>query len=148
MPVADVSDQIKQVLNNITEGLCYPLTSKIEHVISSEAPATVLYYVTTLIRFYRAITEQLIPNSVLDQTLTNLVGLSGKSFLSRLHKETRIALGEHAEPSGSDLMPAPSVSRLLSLMNEILSVTSIAENREKDMLQACFRKITSTVIIR
>lgn len=133
--IADVSDQVKQALSNITEGLCHPLKSRIEHVITTEAPATVLYTVTTLIRFYRAITEQVIPDSVLDQTLLDLLALSEKSFLSRLQRETRIALGERAEPPGSDLVPAPSVSRLLSLLNEILSVASIAEDREKDMLQ-------------
>ncbi|KAL0105505.1 hypothetical protein PUN28_016876 [Cardiocondyla obscurior] len=131
----DVSDQVKQALSNITEGLCHPLKSRIEHVISTEAPATVLYSVTTLIRFYRAITEQVIPDSVLDQTLLDLLSLSEKSFLSRLQRETRIALGERAEPPGNDLIPAPSVSRLLSLLNEILSVASIAEDRERDMLQ-------------
>ncbi|KYN04213.1 PREDICTED: conserved oligomeric Golgi complex subunit 6 [Cyphomyrmex costatus] len=131
----DVSDQVKQTLSNITEGLCHPLKSRIEHVISTEAPATVLYSITTLIRFYRAITEQVIPDSVLDQTLLDLLTLSEKSFLSRLQRETRIALGERAEPPGNDLVPAPSVSRLLSLLNEILSVASIAEDREKDMLQ-------------
>ncbi|XP_018369908.1 PREDICTED: conserved oligomeric Golgi complex subunit 6 isoform X2 [Trachymyrmex cornetzi] len=131
----DVSDQVKQALSNITEGLCHSLKSRIEHVISTEAPATVLYSITTLIRFYRAITEQVIPDSVLDQTLLDLLALSEKSFLSRLQRETRIALGERAEPPGSDLVPAPSVSRLLSLLNEILSVASIAEDRERDMLQ-------------
>lgn len=141
MSVADVSDQVKQALSNITEGLCHPLKSRIEHVISTEAPATVLYSVTTLIRFYHAIIEQVIPDSVLDQTLSDLLSLSEKSFLSRLQRETRIALGERAEPPGSDLIPAPSVSRLLSLLNEILSVASIAEDREKDMLQVYSAKI-------
>ncbi|XP_032663782.1 conserved oligomeric Golgi complex subunit 6 isoform X1 [Odontomachus brunneus] len=131
----DVSDQVKQALSNITESLCHPLKSRIEHVISTEAPATVLYSVTTLIRFYRAIIEQVIPDSVLDLTLSDLLAQSEKSFLSRLQRETRIALGERAEPPGNDLVPAPSVSRLLSLLNEILSVASIAEDREKDMLQ-------------
>lgn len=139
--IADVSDQVKQALSNITEGLCHPLKSRIEHVIAAEAPATVLYSVTTLIRFYRAITEQVIPDSVLDQTLADLLISSEKSFLSRLQRETRIALGERAEPPGSDLVPAPSVSRLLSLLNEILSVASIAEDREKDMLQVYSIKI-------
>lgn len=136
-----MSDQVKQVLSNITEGLCHPLKSRIEYVISTEAPATVLYSVTTLIRFYHAIIEQIIPDSVLDQTLSDLLALSEKSFLSRLQRETRIALGERAEPPGSDLVPAPSVSRLLSLLNEILSVASIAEDREKDMLQVCSKNI-------
>ncbi|XP_060811125.1 conserved oligomeric Golgi complex subunit 6 [Bombus pascuorum] len=131
----DVSDQIKQSLSNITEGLCHPLKSRIENVISMDAPAAILYSVTTLLRFYQMIIQQVIPDSILDSTLKDLLILSEKSFLSRLQKQTRIALGERAEPPGNDLVPAPSVSRLLSLLNEILSVASIAEDREKDMLQ-------------
>lgn len=137
MHISDVSNQIKQALSNITEGLCHPLKSRIEHVISMDAPATVLYSVTTLLRFYCAIIQHVVPDSTLDSTLADLLILSEKSFLSRLQKETRIALGERAEPPGNDLIPAPSVSRLLSLLNEILSVASIAEDREKDMLQVC-----------
>ncbi|CAK9829286.1 Conserved oligomeric Golgi complex subunit 6 [Anthophora retusa] len=131
----DVSDQIKQSLSNITEGLCHPLKSRIENVVSVDAPATVLYSITTLLRFYRAIIQQVIPDSTLDSTLADLLMLSEKSFLSRLQRETRLALGDRAEPPGNDLLPAPSVSRLLSLLNEILSVASIADGREKDMLQ-------------
>ncbi|OAD55396.1 Conserved oligomeric Golgi complex subunit 6 [Eufriesea mexicana] len=132
---ADVSDQIKHSLSNITEGLCHPLKSGIENVISVDAPATTLYSITTLLRFYQMIIQHVVPGSTLDSTLTDLLTLSEKSFLSRLQKETRIALGERAEPPGNDLVPAPSVSRLLSLLNEILSVASITEDREKDMLQ-------------
>ncbi|XP_066592329.1 conserved oligomeric Golgi complex subunit 6 [Prorops nasuta] len=132
---ADISDQIKQALNNITEGLCHPLQSRIENVVMTDAPATVLYSVATLIRFYKAIIQQVIPDSILGSTLADLLLLSEKSFLSRLQRETRIALGDRAEPPGNDLVPAPSVSRLLSLLNEILSVASIADDRERDMLQ-------------
>lgn len=135
--ILDVSDQIKQSLSNITEGLCHPLKSRIENVISTDAPAAILYSITTLLRFYQMIIQQVIPDSILDSTLKDLLILSEKSFLSRLQKQTRIALGERVEPPGNDLVPAPSVSRLLSLLNEILSVASIAEDREKDMLQVC-----------
>ena len=100
-----------------------------------DAPATVLYSVMTLIRFYRATLNAVIYESVLDVSLGDLLELSEKSFVSRLQRETRVALGEKAEPPGTDLVPAPSVSRLLSLLNEVLSVASIAEDREKDMLQ-------------
>lgn len=129
----DVSDQIKQCLNDITKGLCHRLQSRIERVIFSQTPATVLYSVTTLIRFYCAIIQQVIPESNLVATLYDLLARSERRFLESLRKETKIALGERAEPPGNDLVPAPSVSRLLYLLNEILSVASIAEDREKDM---------------
>ncbi|XP_015521577.1 conserved oligomeric Golgi complex subunit 6 [Neodiprion lecontei] len=131
----DVSDQIKTALGNITEGLCHPLKSRVEHILAVEAPATVFYSVTTLIRFYQAIITQVVPDSMLTTTLNDLLEQSERSFVTRLQRETRAALGDRAEPPGTDLVPAPSVSRLLSLLNEVLSVASIAEEREKDMLQ-------------
>lgn len=130
-----VTDQVTQSLGNITDGLCHPLKSRIEHIVSVDAPATVLYSIMTLIRYYKTILKPVILDSVLDITLGELMELSEKSFVSRLQRETRVALGERAEPPGTDLIPAPSVSRLLALLNEVLSVASIAEDREKDMLQ-------------
>lgn len=127
-------DQISQALSNITEGLCHPLRSRIEHIVAVEAPSTVLYSVTTLMRFYRATLKPVIQDSVLDSMFGDLLELSERSFVRRLQRETRMALGERAEPPDTDLVPSPSISRLLSLLNEVLSVASIAEDREKDML--------------
>lgn len=132
---ADVWDQIQQALGNITEGLCHPLKSRIEHIVAVDAPATVLYSVTTLLRYYQSVLEPTIENSVLDNTMKDLLDLSEKSFISRLQKETRAALGDRVERPNTNLIPTASVARLLSLLNEVLSVASIAEDREKDMLQ-------------
>lgn len=128
---------MKHALGNITEGLCHPLKSRVEHIVAEDAPATVLYSVMTLIRYYRAIIAGVVPDSVLVATLDDLLALSEKSFSSRLQRETRAALGERAEPPGQDLVPAASVARLLSLLNDVLSVASIVsgEDREKDMLR-------------
>ncbi|XP_011494855.1 PREDICTED: conserved oligomeric Golgi complex subunit 6 [Ceratosolen solmsi marchali] len=130
-----ISEQISESLSNITEGLCHPLKSRIEHIVAVEAPSTVLYSVTMLIRFYQLTLKTVIQNSVLDMMFGDLIELSEKSFISRLQRETRMALGERAESPSTDLIPVPSVSRLLSLLNEILSVASIAEDRKKDTLQ-------------
>jgi hypothetical protein len=132
---SSISEQISESLSNITEGLCHPLRSRIEHIVAVEAPSTVLYSVTTIIRFYQATLKSVIQNSVLDLIFSDLLELSEKSFISRLQRETRMALGERAEPPSTDLVPAPSVSRLLLLLNEVLSVASIADDRRKDMLQ-------------
>ena len=147
---SSMSEQISQALSNITEGLCHPLKSRIEHIVAVEARSTVLYSVTTLIRFYRTTLKPVIQDSVLDAMFDDLLDLSEKSFVSRLQRETRMALGERAEPPGTDLVPAPSVSRLLSLLNEVLSVASIAEDREKDMLQVhkfCYMKIPQVSLL-
>ncbi|XP_011314204.1 conserved oligomeric Golgi complex subunit 6 [Fopius arisanus] len=139
----DVSDQVKHALGNITEGLCHPLKSRIEHILDVEAPATVLYSVMSLIRYYLAILSDIIPDSVLVNTLSELLELSERSFNARLQKETRTALGDRAEPPGQDLVPAASVSRLLGLLSDVLSVALIVtgEDREKDI-----QRIVSCII--
>lgn len=89
----------------------------------------------SLIRYYRNILIDIIPDSVLVNDLSELLDLSEKGFNARLQRETRMALGEHAEPPGQDLIPAASVSRLLTLLNDILSVALIVtgDDREKDI---------------
>ncbi|XP_063986387.1 conserved oligomeric Golgi complex subunit 6 [Diachasmimorpha longicaudata] len=139
----DISDQVKHALGNITEGLCHPLKSRIEHLLDFEAPATVLYSVMSLIRYYLGILSDIIPESVLVNTLSELLELSERSFNARLQKETRTALGDRAEPPGQDLVPAVSVSRLLGLLSDVLSVALIVtgDDREKDI-----QRIVSCII--
>lgn len=139
----ETSDQVTNALGHITEGLCYPLRSRIEHILAVEAPATVLYSVMSLIRYYLEVFINVIPDSILINNLKELLQLSEKSFYSRLTLETRSALGERAEPPGQDLAPAASVNRLLILLNDVLSVALIVtgEDREKDI-----QKIVSFVV--
>lgn len=141
--ITEISDQVTIAIGNITEGLCYPLKSRIEHILAVEAPATVLYSVMSLIRYYLGVLTIVIPNSILVDNLNELLQLSEKSFNSRLTLETRSALGERAEPPGQELAPAASVNRLLTLLNDVLSVALIVtgEDREKDI-----QKIVSFVI--
>lgn len=130
-----MSDQVKHALGNITEGLCHPFKSRIEHILTIDAPATVHYSVMSLIRYYLGIFSKIIAESVLVQDLIILLDMSEKSFSARLQLETRTALGERAEPPGQDLVPAASVSRLLTLVNHILSVALIVtgEDRANDI---------------
>ncbi|XP_034941997.1 conserved oligomeric Golgi complex subunit 6 [Chelonus insularis] len=132
---ASVADLVKHALGNITEGLCHPLKSRIEHILDVEAPATVLYSIMSLIRYYLEIFKDIVPDSVLVKDLNELLELNEKSFNARLQKETKLTLGERPEPPGQDLVPAASVSRLLALLNDVLSVALIVsgEEREKDI---------------
>lgn len=139
----DVTDQVNHALRSITEGLCHPLRSRVEHIITVEAPATVLYSVMSLIRYYSKLLKKIIPESVLIDNLNELLDLSEKRFSSRLSLEVRSALGERAEPPGQNLIPVASVSRLLTLLNDVLSVALIVtgEDREKDI-----QKIVSCIV--
>lgn len=54
----DVADQIQQTLSNITEGVCHPLKVRVEHILAADTPATVLYSIANLIRFYKQVIGQ------------------------------------------------------------------------------------------
>ncbi|XP_057326949.1 conserved oligomeric Golgi complex subunit 6 [Microplitis mediator] len=133
----DISDQVKLALGNITEGLCHPLKSRIEHILAADASASVFYSVMALIRYYIKIFNDVIPESILIKDLHQLLELNEKNFITKLQRETQIALGERPEPPGQDLVPAASVLKLLALLNDILSVALIVtgDDREKDVIQ-------------
>lgn len=128
---------MKLALGNITEGLCHPLKSRIEHILAADASASVFYSVMALIRYYIKIFNDVIPESILIKDLHQLLELNEKNFITKLQRETQVALGERPEPPGQELVPAASVLKLLGLLNDILSVALIVtgEDREKDVIQ-------------
>jgi hypothetical protein len=56
--VTDVTEQIQQALSNITEGVCHPLKVRVEHILAVDVGATVLYSITSLVRFYQQVIGQ------------------------------------------------------------------------------------------
>lgn len=60
--------------------------------------------------------------------------------------KTERTFGEWAESSENDLISVPSVSRLLYLLNEILSMANIAEDRVKYMFQCIINVLLKEVI--
>ncbi|XP_069686337.1 conserved oligomeric Golgi complex subunit 6 [Periplaneta americana] len=131
----DVSDQIQQTLSNITEGVCHPLKVRVEHIMATDAGATVLYSVTNLVRFYHQVIGQVVPGSLLQTTLEELQELSQQTFLLALQSQVRQQLNERIETPPSDLSPSPGVSQLLNLLREVLSVGSVAEGRQQDLVK-------------
>ncbi|KAJ4429443.1 hypothetical protein ANN_21612 [Periplaneta americana] len=131
----DVSDQIQQTLSNITEGVCHPLKVRVEHIMATDAGATVLYSVTNLVRFYHQVIGQVVPGSLLQTTLEELQELSQQTFLLALQSQVRQQLSERIETPPSDLSPSPGVSQLLNLLREVLSVGSVAEGRQQDLVK-------------
>jgi hypothetical protein len=54
----DVTEQVQQALSNITEGVCHPLKVRVEHILAVDAGATVLYSITSLVRFDQQVIGQ------------------------------------------------------------------------------------------
>jgi hypothetical protein len=74
-----------------------------------------------------------VPGSLLQSTLEELQELSEQTFLLALQSQVKQQLSEHIDTPPSDLSPSPSVSQLLNLLREVLSVGSVAERREQDL---------------
>lgn len=144
----DISDQVKLALGNITEELCYPLKSRVEHILAVDASASVFYSVIALIRYYVKIFNDIIPESAFIKYLYELLELNERNFISKLQREAQMALGERPEPPGQDLVPAASVSKLLTSLNEILSIALIVtgDDREKDIIQVFHLKTMWKII--
>lgn len=75
----------------------------------------------------------------LEECLQNLQAFSEHSYLNSLSYQVKILLqgppGTNIglEPPKSDLVPPQSVSKLLSILKEILSVASMVESRQSDI---------------
>lgn len=70
---------------------------------------------------------------MLQSTLQELQELSEQTFLLALQSQVKQQLSERVDTPPSDLSPSPSVSQLLNLLREVLSVGSIAERRQQDL---------------
>lgn len=90
---------------------------------------------------------QVVKGGQLEECLQNLQAFSEQSYLNSLGQQVKVLLqgppGTNIglEPPKSDLVPPQSVSKLLSILKEILSVASMVESRQSDIT-----KIVSCVI--
>ena len=72
---------------------------------------------------------------MLHTTLEELQELSQQTFLLALQAQVKQQLNERIETPPSDLSPSPGVSQLLNLLREVLSVGSVAEGRQQDLVK-------------
>ncbi|XP_055531100.1 conserved oligomeric Golgi complex subunit 6 [Wyeomyia smithii] len=143
----DVTEQTQLAMTNISDGVCHPLKVRVEMILNSEKDTIVLYSISNLIRFYQNIIINVVKGGQLEQCISELHAHSETSYLNSLAFQVKQLLqgpNEHKlglEPPQTDLVPSPSVGRLLNLLKEILSVASMVEGSQSDIL-----KIVSCVI--
>jgi hypothetical protein len=77
----------------------------------------------------------MVPGSLLQSTLEELQELSERTFLLALQSQVNQQLSQRVDSPPSDLSPSPSVSQLLNLLQEVLSVGSVAERRQQDLIK-------------
>lgn len=77
----------------------------------------------------------MVPGSLLQSTLEELQDLCERTFLLALQSQVNQQLSQRVDTPPSDLSPSPSVSQLLNLLQEVLSVGSVAERRQQDLIK-------------
>ncbi|GAB0091708.1 Conserved oligomeric Golgi complex subunit 6 [Sergentomyia squamirostris] len=141
----EFTDQIHVALANIADGVCHPLEVRVQMLLNSEKQTIILYAVANLIRFYQGVINNVVRGGNLEQCLANMQQNSETAYLGSLQQQVKNLLvgpmGTTIEPPQSDLAPPKSVSILLGIMKEILSVASMVEGRQSDI-----KKIVSCVI--
>lgn len=134
----DLSDQIQAAVAHVTDGVCHALKVRVETILNASHDLIILYSVSNLIRFYQAILGQIVKGGALEECLMNLHAYSETNYLKVLTTNVKELLqkpnGTSMEPPPSnDLVPSQSVTQLLRILKEILSVASMVESRQTDI---------------
>lgn len=145
--INDLSEQSHAALTHIADGVCHALKIRIETILNGCTDVITLYSVSNLIRFYQTILKQIMKGGALEECIGYLQLFSESTYLKTLSQQVKELLyaqpGANVglEPPNNDLIPPQSVTRLLSVLKEILSVASMVESRQTDIT-----KIVSCVI--
>uniref|UniRef100_A0A1I8NN97 Conserved oligomeric Golgi complex subunit 6 n=1 Tax=Stomoxys calcitrans TaxID=35570 RepID=A0A1I8NN97_STOCA len=141
----DISEQMRNALAYIVDGVCHPLKVRVDTILTSEKDTIVLFAISNLLRFYQQIMKQVVKGGTLEQCLTDLQKSSEEIYLNSLASQVKHILqrpaGSAVEPPQRDLVPPASLGRLLNLLKEILSVATMVDGRQSDIT-----KIVSCVI--
>ncbi|XP_065353864.1 conserved oligomeric Golgi complex subunit 6 [Cloeon dipterum] len=129
-----IGAQIQQAMTNITEGVCPPLQVRVEQILTNDAEATVLYTITNLLRFYQKVIQEVVSGGSLDKNLEELHSASFAAFVRTLDGQVR-RLSDRIEPPSSELTPVLGITRIMSLLRDVLAATSVAEQRKQDISQ-------------
>ncbi|KAG8224118.1 hypothetical protein J437_LFUL001812 [Ladona fulva] len=131
---SDKGGHISSTLSNITEGICHPLKVRVEHIMAAAAGPVVLFAVANLLHYYLDVLKQDIPGSMLELTLKELLQLAMQTFIMALKSAVSL-ICDKIEPPPADLSPPPGLSHALAMLKDILSVTSVGEDRKNDLLK-------------
>ncbi|XP_057652792.1 conserved oligomeric Golgi complex subunit 6 [Diorhabda carinulata] len=131
---------ISDSLAVICEGVCQPLKMRVDKILNVPSPASVLYSVVNLLRYYKKCICKIVNKGAIFETLTELQENSEKCFLTSLQKQVDSKL-VRVEAPPRDLSPTEAITNLLALLRDILSTANMSEGREMDMI-----KITQTVM--
>ncbi|XP_050693189.1 conserved oligomeric Golgi complex subunit 6-like [Eriocheir sinensis] len=142
----DPSEQTRTTVANVSESVCRPLRTRIEQMIVTDQrreggkKPVMLYKISNLLRFYHNTIMQVTDGGLLVATLDELHQLSYKMFISALQSQVS-HVSERIEPPGETLSPTPGVARTLSLLTEVITAATVADDAQHD-----FKQIVSCVV--
>ncbi|XP_050303106.1 conserved oligomeric Golgi complex subunit 6 [Anthonomus grandis grandis] len=131
---------LNEALANICEGVCQPLKIRVEKILGVPNQATILYSIVNMLRYYKKCINKLVNQGQLEETLSDLLLKSEKSFLDSLKQQINSLLVRVESPP-RDLSPTTAITHLLNILRDMLSTASMSEGREIDMV-----KIAGTIL--
>lgn len=132
---------MQNALAHITEGICHPLKVRVETILHTEKDIISLFALSNLLRFYQKIMKQVVQGGTLEHCLAELQVNSEEVYLRSLTTQVRqilrwpTATACALEPPQRDLSPPASVGRLLNLLKDILSVATIVDGHQSDIIK-------------
>ncbi|XP_063857074.1 conserved oligomeric Golgi complex subunit 6-like [Scylla paramamosain] len=130
----DPTEQTRSTVASVSESVCRPPRTRIEQTIvtdqrreGSKKPV-MLYKISNLLRFYHNTVLQVTDAGLLVATLDELHQLSYKMFL---YQHCRVKI----EPPGETLAPTPGVACTLSLLTEVVTAATVADDAHHDCKQ-------------
>ncbi|VDK86184.1 unnamed protein product [Dibothriocephalus latus] len=112
---------MQDCLNNITNGLAYPLQLRLEQLLVTEHSAVLLYKINNILQFYSSVIMNILGEKcTVYATLSELQSLSWNLFISALHQETLNLLTENEFPR-HDFLPSVSALEACRLLEAILT---------------------------
>nr|VZI46336.1 unnamed protein product [Spirometra erinaceieuropaei] len=115
------TELMQDCLNNITNGLAYPLQLRLEQLLVTEHSAVLLYKINNVLQFYSSVIMNLLGEKcTVYTTLSELQSLSWNLFISALQQETSNLLTESEFPR-HDFLPSVSALEVCRLLEAILT---------------------------
>ncbi|KAL9876935.1 conserved oligomeric Golgi complex subunit 6 isoform 2-T4 [Glossina fuscipes fuscipes] len=137
----DLSEYVQNALAYITDGVCHPLKVRVETILHTEKDVISLFALSNLIRFYQKTMKQVVQGRTFEHCLVELQVSIEEVYLRSLTNQVRQILRRPAPASGvlelpqRDLSPPASVGRLLNLLKDILSVATMVDGHQSDIIK-------------
>ncbi|CAG0886915.1 unnamed protein product [Darwinula stevensoni] len=134
----DKEKEVSKWLSKICEGVCRPLSSRVEQVILSEPGPVTSCSLATMLKFYQDTLLQIIgENNGLSATLKELQQLSHRTFISALQNHAaRLADSISSDANhlrSGNLSPPQALNTAMQLIRDVLQAGSMLDQKQREL---------------